>query len=388
MRPRLAILATHPVQYFVPVFRGLATCAEWETRVFLGCLHGVEASSFDPDFGLRFAWDCDLLSGYDHTLLTPAPLAALSGLAGWRAAPRAARQLLRWKPDAVLIFAYSPAFITAVSLLLALRGVPILLRADTSDEAFDRGRLKGWLRDGLLRWYYRRCRRFYPIGNASRRHYQRLGVPADRLETVLYAVDTSVIRPDPPDQILPPPPPTAPLRLGYVGKFTPVKDPLTIAKALTLLDPAARERLRWEAAGDGPLLEECRQAMEELLPSRCRFHGFLNQSALPAFYRGIDLLILPSIQGEVWGLVVNEALSLGARVLVSDRVGCRQDLVADSKAGWVFRAGDPHALAEALTQALAAWPWPRSTCVVPQPRDLVDAVRRFRLQAPTRRPGG
>jgi glycosyltransferase involved in cell wall biosynthesis len=381
MTHRLAILATHPVQYFVPVFRGLATCREWDVRVFLGCLHGVDASSLDPDFGLRFAWDCDLLSGYPHTPLTRSPLAALSGWRGALAAPRACLQMLRWKPDAVLIFAYSPAFITVVSLLLALRGVPILLRADTSDEAFDRSPLKGWLRDRLLKLYYNRCSRFYPIGSDSLRHYLRLGVPRERLETVLYAVDTSVISPDPPERIQPAPPPSAPLRLGYVGKFTPVKDPLILAKALGLLEPALRERLRFDAAGDGPLLTECQRAIEAVLPGRSHFHGFLNQSALPAFYRRLDLLILPSIQGEVWGLVVNEALSLGARVLVSDRVGCRHDLVTDPRAGWVFRAGDPASLAERLTLALASWPWPRSARPVPEPRELVDAVRRYGLPA-------
>jgi glycosyltransferase involved in cell wall biosynthesis len=118
--------------------------------------------------------------------------------------------------------------------------------------------------------------------------------------------------------------------------------------------------------------------MEAVLPGRCQFHGFLNQSRLPGFYRSIDLLILPSIQGEVWGLVVNEALGLGARVLVSDRVSCRHDLVGEAAAGWVFHAADPVSLAAALGQALAAWPWPRSARPVPDPQDLVDAVRRFR----------
>jgi glycosyltransferase involved in cell wall biosynthesis len=118
--------------------------------------------------------------------------------------------------------------------------------------------------------------------------------------------------------------------------------------------------------------------MEAVLPGRCRFHGFLNQSRLPEFYRSIDLLILPSVQGEVWGLVVNEALGLGARVVVSDRVSCRHDLVSDASAVWVFHAGDPASLAAALEQALAAWPWPRSARPVPNPQDLINAVRRFR----------
>ena len=383
-RPRLAILATHPVQYFVPVFRGLAACPEWETRVFLGCLHGVQGGSYDPDFGLSFAWDCDLLGGYPHESLTGARLADLSGLRGLLAAPAAAARILAWQPDAILIFAYSPAFITAVSALLALRGLPILLRADTSDEAYSRGRCKAWLRDRLLKLYYSRCARFYPIGTESYRHYRRLGVSPGRLETVLYAVDTSVIPSGDPARPLPPPPAGTPLTLAYAGKFTGVKDPQAIPAALRLLDPAERERLRFEAAGDGPLLEACRREMETMLPGRCRFHGFLNQSRLPDFYRSVDLLLLPSVQGEVWGLVINEALGLGVRVLVSDRVSCRHDLVRDAEAGWVFRAADPASLAAALRQALAAWPWPRIARPVPQPQELVDAVRRFRPAA-TRR---
>jgi hypothetical protein len=77
-------------------------------------------------------------------------------------------------------------------------------------------------------------------------------------------------------------------------------------------------------------------------------------------------------------LVVNEALGLGARVLVSDRVSCRHDLVRDPGAGWVFRAGDPASLAAALQRALAAWPWQRHARPVPQPQELVEAVRRYR----------
>ena len=379
-RARLAVLATHPVQYFVPVFRGLAAAPEWETQVFLGCLHGVKGASYDPDFDLSFAWDCDLLGGYRHCQLTDGTLADLSGMRGVMAAPKGAAEILKWRPDAVLIFAYSPAFITAVSALLVLRGVPILLRADTSDEAYSRGRFKSWLRDRLLRAYYSRCARFYPIGSESYRHYRRLGVSPERLETVLYAVDTSVIPAGDPGRPVPePPPPDTPLTLAYVGKFISVKDPHAITAALRLLNPAQRQRLRFAAAGDGPLLVPCRQEMEALLPGRYRVHGFLNQSRLPAFYRSVDLLLLPSVQGEVWGLVVNEALGFGVRVLVSDRVSCRHDLVRDAGAGWVFRAGHPASLAAGLEQALAAWPWPRLARPVPQPQELVEAVRRYRL---------
>jgi len=370
MERRLAILTTHPVQYFVPVFRGLATTPGWRSRVFVGCLHGVSVPSYDPDFGLAFAWDCDLSSGYERTALTRWPLAALSGWRGVLAGCWAALRLLLWRPDAVLIYAYSPSFISTASLLLALARVPILLRADTSDEAYSRAALKSWLRDQVLAAYYRRCRWILPIGAESYRHFLRLGVPPARLHTVPYAVDQTVI----PPQVTLEPPQQRQLRLGFVGKFTPVKDPLIIARALAHLSPLERDRLAFAAAGDGPLLIPCQQAIESLLP-RVDFRGFLNQSELPAFYRQIDLLVLPSVQGEVWGLVVNEALSQGVRVIVSDRVSCRHDLVLSENQGWVFPAGQSRALARAIRLALQAWPWPRQPQATPSPQQLVAAVQ-------------
>jgi len=82
---------------------------------------------------------------------------------------------------------------------------------------------------------------------------------------------------------------------------------------------------------DAPLLDSGRLAIEGLISRRCRFQGFLNQSRLPEFYCLIDLLILPSIQGEVWGGVVNEALGLA---LSARPVANPKDLV---NAVWKFR---------------------------------------------------
>ena len=58
------------------------------------------------------------------------------------------------------------------------------------------------------------------------------------------------------------------------------------------------------------------------------------------------VFILPSVS-EPWGLVVEEALNNGTPVIVSDRVGCREDLVSD-KNGIVFPCNDSIALQEAI----------------------------------------
>jgi glycosyltransferase involved in cell wall biosynthesis len=62
---------------------------------------------------------------------------------------------------------------------------------------------------------------------------------------------------------------------------------------------------------------------------------------MPTYYRvGNILCLLSRGPGETWGLVVNEFLaSRGGFVLVSDRVGCAKDLIADGK-GYCVSATD------------------------------------------------
>ena len=369
-RHRLAILATHPVQYFVPVFRGLACLPDLRVRVFLGCRHGESESSIDPDFGLKFAWDCDLSSGYERVVITKAPLNRLSGFSGAFAGLLAALRILAWRPNTALIYAYSPSFIATASLIMLIARVPIVLRADTSDEAYCRSPLKSWFRDSILRQYYKFCYAILPIGAESYRHYLRLGVSPSRLHTVPYAVDKNIITPITSSTIQT----HQKLRLGFVGKFTPVKDPLIIPRAIAHLSSKERDHLALSTAGDGPLTQQFMAEIKEMLTS-VSMKGFVNQSQLVGFYKDIDVLILPSVQGEVWGLVVNEALSQGIRVIVSDRVSCRHDLVLSDQHGWIFSAGQSRSLARAIRLAMHSWPWPRSPHPTPSTDDLVRVVR-------------
>jgi glycosyltransferase involved in cell wall biosynthesis len=83
-----------------------------------------------------------------------------------------------------------------------------------------------------------------------------------------------------------------------------------------------------------------------------RFLGFRNQTELPRFFNLCDVFVLPS-RHEPWGLVVNEAMNAGRAVVVSDDVGCQEDLVREGETGAVFPVGDVPALAAALKRMLA-----------------------------------
>jgi len=64
------------------------------------------------------------------------------------------------------------------------------------------------------------------------------------------------------------------------------------------------------------------------------FLGHVEQYNLPRLYVTCDCLVLPSEQ-EVWGLVVNEALYCGLKVIVSNKCGCGPDLV-NNQNGYIF----------------------------------------------------
>ena len=387
-RKRLAVLITHPVQYFRPVFAELARDPRLELLVLFGCDHGLRPSQ-DPDFGVEIAWDCGPADGFPHHVLSREPLANLSH---WRRAVplawRAWRRLQRFEPDAVLVFAYTPAFITLSTLLLRVGGQRLLLRADGTDRAFERGPLRRCLKDAVLRLWYRQFAHVFPIGADSEAHFRRLGVPAARRTAVRYAVDVDFFA----QQVHHWLPRRAGLRQGegipmdalvllWSAKMTPVKHPQLLLDALALVDPTLRQRFWLVAVGDGPLRSSFEPAAAALLPGRCRFQGFRNQSELGACYAMADVLVFPSRQGETWGLVVNEALQFGLAVIASDHVGCASDLLLPPApvppGSAVVPSNQPQAFAAALEAFAVMHPGgfsPEAGLPLPHPRQLAEAV--------------
>ena len=66
----LKIFADHPVQYQVPLWRELIATG---LNLEVGYYHQGAAgrSSFDPEFGLEFQWDQELLHGYPYRIFCP-----------------------------------------------------------------------------------------------------------------------------------------------------------------------------------------------------------------------------------------------------------------------------------------------------------------------------
>jgi glycosyltransferase involved in cell wall biosynthesis len=353
---RLAIILSHPVQYYSPWFRWLRRHTALEFRVFYLWEFGVTAQR-DPQFATTFRWDVDLLAGYEAEFVPN--VAREPGTHHFRGLdnPTLTARLAAWRPDAVLLFGYNWLSFQRVLWWARRRGVPLLFRGDS--HLLGRPRLP-WPRRVLLRFLYRRFDAFTFVGAANRDYFRALGVPAERLFFAPHAVDAEHFNPtDPAARAA-----AAELRAGlglagrrvvlFAGKFTGRKQPVELLQAFVRVATPADALV---FVGDGA--EKARLgALAAAHPAACvRFLPFANQTQMPARYLLADIFALPSRGSyETWGLAVNEAMHLGVPCLVSDLVGCQRDLVHPGETGWVFPADDPAALAATLSAALRAPP--------------------------------
>ncbi len=92
-------------------------------------------------------------------------------------------------------------------------------------------------------------------------------------------------------------------------------------------------RLDVRVVGEGPLRGEMEQRFAAA-GLKARFDGFLQQDELAEAYASATVFHFPS-RGDVWGVVVQEALQCGAVVLASPHSGAARELLAARHCGVV-----------------------------------------------------
>ena len=368
---RLAIVLSHPTQYYSPWFRLLRARPGLDLRVFYLWKFGVEYRR-DPQFQTAFKWDVDLLSGYDSEFVpNVASDPGTHHIAGLRT-PELTARLAAWNPGAVLIFGYKWISHLRAIAWARRRRVPIVFRGDSH---FIGRPAPGRWKLLPLRWLFRQFAAVTYVGAANRAYFETLGVPRERLFFAPHAVDDALFDPARSDHQAAAAALRASLGLGpatkvvlFAGKLVPAKRPRELLEAFLEMAPADAALVFVGEGEEKPALREIvRNAAEAAGGSGpfVRFLPFANQTEMPSRYLLADLFALPS-SGlyETWGLAVNEAMRMGRPCLVSDRVGCQRDLVTHGETGWVFSANESGALRGGLAAALAGLADPSRACAI------------------------
>ena len=92
------------------------------------------------------------------------------------------------------------------------------------------------------------------------------------------------------------------------------------------------------------------KASVERIPG-IHYFGRESKDRLTLLYNAADVFVLPSCT-EQWGLVVNEAMATGNALIISEQVGCVDDLIFHKKTGLLFPAKNIFALGKSMEYLL------------------------------------
>jgi glycosyltransferase involved in cell wall biosynthesis len=354
----LAVIETHPIQYRAPVYRTLST----ELGIPITVIYGSDFSVIgyqDKEFGTKFAWDTDLLSGYDSQFLSKVKMGGSQSFETVSSQGLTA-VLRKIQPKALLITGYNHRLYQAAFYEAWRANYPILFRAETTDHAQKRNLFNAEIRNFILRSVYKRCTKLLYIGQHSKAHFQRLGCLEQQLIFSPYCISTNPFQCSEVDR--------ANLRhvtrqnlgikdtqivLLFSGKLSSRKRPDLLLQAVKQLSTEVRSQIVVLFLGDGEL-KTLLDNMARSLPSvTTYFLGFQNQTQLSRYYHASDFLVLPSQHSETWGLVVNEALHHGLPTIVSQAVGCMPDLINIGVTGDIFETDSAQSLSQSIERCLS-----------------------------------
>ena len=135
-----------------------------------------------------------------------------------------------------------------------------------------------------------------------------------------------------------------PKTVGYMGRVSEHKG---VEVLLAAVDGTDKNLI---LAGEGD-----RDYVERLMahaPGNVQWRGWTDHSS---FYDAIDVLVVPSVWLEPFGLVVVEAARAGVPVLIADRPGLVEAAHASGARHATVAAGDVEALRQALNRPLSSY---------------------------------
>jgi len=226
-----------------------------------------------------------------------------------------------------------------------IAGVPVVLASRESDFP---------LKDKFYyRWYFNRLATGLLVNSQATRATVLASVPwldPGRVHLLYKGIDCQRFTPGRSAPSVP--------TVGFVGQLIERKGLLELMAAWSLIesrDLVAPPVLR--IAGTGPLADQLAAWRRGLRrPDLVHLEGFVED--IPAFYRGLDLLVMPS-RAEGFGLAAAEAQACGLPV-IGTRASSLPEIVLDGRTGLLVPPESAGDLATAVIKLLKDPAWART----------------------------
>jgi glycosyltransferase involved in cell wall biosynthesis len=346
---KLAIVTTHPIQYYAPVFSLLQKRGRINIKVFYTWGESSQ-TKYDPGFDKTIQWDIPLLEGYPYEWVKNTAKDAGTHHFNGINNPDITDQIAAWQPDAILVYGWG--FRGHLKTMRYFKNkIPVLFRGDSTLLDEKKG-LKRLLRYAYLNRVYSNVDYVLYVGTNSKAYFKKHGLNENQLFFAPHAIDndrfgvdrrseTVILKQElgvSDDQVL----------VLFTGKFEEKKAPELLLDAFLNLNKPDVHLL---FTGNGSLETQLKSKADG--HTNIHFLPFQNQSQMPVIYQACDVFCIPSKgPNETWGLAINEAMVCGKAILSSDKVGAAVDLIKPGHNGFIFKNGNPPDLMLKLSQLL------------------------------------
>lgn len=341
-RKKLAIVVSHPIQHFCPLYRSFSKNPTVEVKVFFASAIGYKQYQ-DKNFSQSVVWNNLKLDEFNHVFLNgDALLPSNKDLD----APTIMFELERFRPDGIITYGYFQKFQRRVHDWANNRNVPLFYISDAENRQY-RPKWKRIFKFCFLRWYLKKINYFLTVGDENESYYKLYGVSPDRFIRMHYSIDIELYRNAyqkkdeyrhqihteygvGSNEIV----------ISVVGKLVEWKNQ---GHLIDLLHRLEQKQIKAHLfiLGTGPQMEQLKEQSTKLKFNQAYFPGFVDPLDLPKFYAASDIYIHPA-KVEPHSLAISEAIYMSCPIIISNTCGSYgpTDDVQENKNGFIYKFGD------------------------------------------------
>lgn len=327
MKNKVIFLNTHPVNYFTDLYRYITKESnKIDLEVWFSNLYGI-GNHFDKQFNQNRHISKEILKGFNYKLFS-----------GSKKDPRSifhfdwglVKRLNENQNALIICHGWQNFTLIFVLLFGKIFGLKVGLRIEQPlNQELKNSKFKLIFRTIFFRILNKQIDFFFFIGTRNKELYDYYGINKNKLIFLPYA--TASVRSKVEYKFQ-----KKIKKILFCGKLIRKKNPMDLLKAFHKVN---LNYCQLSFVGNGELKQKLKDYVKENdLSSRVKFYGLLDKKEVYKKYEDADLFILPSGDGETWGLVVNEALNFGLPLILSNTVGSSIDLCNGN--GFTFEEND------------------------------------------------
>lgn len=353
---KIAIVISHPVQHFCPMYASWASIDGIDLKVFFGSNLGA-VKYIDPNFKKEISWNNLYLDEFNHEFLNgDTTLQSTPNLD----AENLDDKLLAFAPDLLVHYGYFHKLAKRARAWAIKNKVKIAYISD-AEHRQKRPLWKEILKYPYLYLYFKKEDYFFSVGDANEAYYNFYGVPKNKMRRMRFAIDIKsfdkafeqkqLLRNAFRNQhnIAP-----QDIAISVVGKLVDWKSQDHLIKLLQQLEQTyTSKKFHLLIAGSGPLEATWKALASTVKHNQIHFLGFVNPTDLPAIYAASDVYVHPALI-EPHSLSISEAIYMGCPVIVANTSGSwgPDDDVQIDKNGYVYQHGNLNELQQQLIKII------------------------------------